>query len=243
MLIINADDWGRCEADTDAAHLCCQKSRVTSVTGMVFMRDSERAAEIARKEEIAVGLHLNLTESYTGPDLSQANIESHNRISRFLKGSKYNFLLFHPLLISDFRRVYAAQVAEFRRLYGSEPSHIDGHQHMHLCANVVLDKSLLKGVRVRRSFSFQPGEKSWANRMVRCFIDRRITRRARSTEYFLDLADCLRKNSVDRLVRLARMANVELMTHPVRAAESNWLLSDACKGALEQVQIGSYRSI
>ena len=66
MLIINADDWGRSAAETDAALRCYKAGRVTSVSAMVFMEDSERAAELAKENELDVGLHLNFAEPFTG---------------------------------------------------------------------------------------------------------------------------------------------------------------------------------
>ena len=66
MLIINADDFGRSVAETDAALRCYIAGRITSVSAMVFMADSERAAELAKENELDVGLHLNFTERFTG---------------------------------------------------------------------------------------------------------------------------------------------------------------------------------
>ena len=65
MLIINADDWGRSRAETNAALECYQHGRITSVSAMVFMNDSERAAEIAREHNLDAGLHLNFTDPFT----------------------------------------------------------------------------------------------------------------------------------------------------------------------------------
>ena len=65
MLIINADDLGRSRAETDAALRCYKAGRITSVSAMVFMSDSERAAEVARENELDVGLHLNFGEPFT----------------------------------------------------------------------------------------------------------------------------------------------------------------------------------
>jgi predicted glycoside hydrolase/deacetylase ChbG (UPF0249 family) len=48
VLIINADDWGRSPAETDAALDCFSNGRITSVTAMVFMADSKRAADLAK---------------------------------------------------------------------------------------------------------------------------------------------------------------------------------------------------
>src|SRR5438445_7602395 len=64
VLIINADDWGReCET-TDRILDCICCGAVSSVSGMVFMEDSERAACIAREKGVDVGLHLNFTTPF-----------------------------------------------------------------------------------------------------------------------------------------------------------------------------------
>ena len=55
MLIINADDFGRSVAETDAALRCYVAGRITSVSAMVFMADSERSAELAKENALAVG--------------------------------------------------------------------------------------------------------------------------------------------------------------------------------------------
>ena len=50
MLIINADDWGRSVAETDAALKCCKGGRITSLSAMAFMEDSERAADLGQRK-------------------------------------------------------------------------------------------------------------------------------------------------------------------------------------------------
>ena len=66
MLIINADDWGRSLVETDAVLRCYQEGRITSVSAMVFMEDSERAAELAKDNELDVVLHVNFAGVFTG---------------------------------------------------------------------------------------------------------------------------------------------------------------------------------
>ena len=65
---------------------------------------------------------------------------------------------------------------------------MDGHQHMHLCANMLFDRVIRTGERVRRSFSFWPGEKSFLNRTYRRFIDAWLARRYRLTDFFFALS-------------------------------------------------------
>jgi len=53
MLIINADDFGRSELETDVILKCYHERRITSTTAMVFMADSVRAADLGRAIPIA----------------------------------------------------------------------------------------------------------------------------------------------------------------------------------------------
>lgn len=226
MLIINADDWGRSVSETDAALACYEKGRITSVSAMVFMEDSQRAATLALDGCLDVGLHVNLSEQFkrelSSPDLDK----EHGKIVRFLKKSKYSQLLYNPFLRREFQSCFRAQLAEFFRLYGGAPSHIDGHQHMHLSANMRFDKIIPKGEKVRRNFSFWPGEKSILNRSYRYFIDRRLVRRYRTTDYFFSLNRCLIEGSIQRVAELAKGARVELMAHPALREERDFLMSE-----------------
>jgi predicted glycoside hydrolase/deacetylase ChbG (UPF0249 family) len=182
-------------------------------------------------------LHINFTESFTGPDVPPSLRMNHERIRRFLRASKYALILYNPFLRSAFREVFAAQVNEFARLYGRVPSHFDGHQHMHLCTNMILDGLLPAGTRVRRSFSFRPGEKSILNRYYRRLIDRRLERRHRISDYFFILLHHLPLSRLQRVVQLAKTNDVELMTHPHVDVEFEALLSDQFADTISQVQL------
>src|SRR5689334_25065042 len=138
MLIVNADDLGRDQSTTDAILACYQNARITSTSAMVFMEDSERAAHLALRSGIDVGLHINLSERFTAADISSELRSSHDRICRVLRASKYALLFYRPWLCRHFRLVYEAQHREFFRLYGRAPSHFDGHQHMHLASNILI---------------------------------------------------------------------------------------------------------
>lgn len=240
MLIINADDWGRSRNETDLAMECYSKGRITSVTTMVFMEDSERAADLAGDAGMTVGLHLNLSEPFTGKTLPTRLVEYHQRVCRFLKMGRYAVLIYNPLLQKQFRYVYEAQADEFGRLYGKNPSHIDGHQHLHLCANVLLGNVIPCGEKMRRNFSFWPGERSFVNRAWRCLSDRLLERRYRSTQYFFCLSKVLESGRLDRVLELARRAFVELMVHPVRRHEYGWLMSAECAQGIGAIQTGAY---
>jgi len=152
MVIINADDWGKTRRDTDAALACFERGRITSVSAMVFMEDSARAAAIAIDKGIDAGLHLNFTERFTAPPPSRELMIRHERVARCLTANRYSFLLYRPGLTSDLHYIYRAQFEEFAKLYGRPPAHIDGHHHQHLCTNMLVDGIIAKGTKVRRSF-------------------------------------------------------------------------------------------
>lgn len=243
MLIVNADDLGRHRGATDSALLCCAKKCVSSVSAMVFMEDSERAAELALDSGIGVGLHLNLSERFSADRVPPRLREAHERICRFLTANKYAPLVYHPWASNGFRYVFAAQHEEFLRLYGRAPSHIDGHQHMHLATNVLLQRILPPGSKVRRSFTFRPGEKSIANRWYRNVVDLALAQRHRMTDFFFSLSHNLLLERFERIVALAAQTNVELMVHPDVRAEYDFLVSEGYRKAVSRVQLASYETL
>jgi predicted glycoside hydrolase/deacetylase ChbG (UPF0249 family) len=240
MLIINADDFGRTAAETDAALRCYQRGRLTSVSAMVFMTDSERAAELAKENGLDVGLHLNFTDSFTGGRIAARLANYHDKIARFLTRNRYSQVLYNPFLLPEFSYSCEAQTEEFTRLFGKAPSRIDGHHHMHLCGNVLLSNLIPAGMKIRRNFSFWPGEKSRLNRAYRALVDRWLARRYRLTDYFFDLTQSIREKKMDRVMELAESSKVELMTHPILGLESDYLMSHQFHAMLQRLNVTGY---
>jgi predicted glycoside hydrolase/deacetylase ChbG (UPF0249 family) len=208
---------------------------------MVFMGDSDRAAKLAKDYQLDdVGLHLNFSEEFTDKSCSKTLKETQGRIIGFLKREKYAQLLYNPFLRKAFAYCYHAQVEEFLRLFEKSPSHIDGHHHLHLCANLLLSKLIPNGMKLRRNFSFWPGEKSMLNRTYRWLVDRWLARRYRLMDYFFDLTQCIEGKKLDRVAALAKSSNVELMTHPIVNEEEEYLMSDELKVILQRLKIGGY---
>ena len=75
---------GRSAAETNAALRCYKAGRVTSVSAMVFMRDSERASELARSDQLDVGLHLNFAEPFTSAKCPVPTREAANKVEPLL---------------------------------------------------------------------------------------------------------------------------------------------------------------
>jgi len=168
-------------------------------------------------------------------------VDSQTRLARFLRRNRYSQLMYNPTLRKDFAASYSAQAVEFARLFdGAGPSHVDGHHHMHLCANMLLSRLVPSNTKMRRNFSFWPAEKSWLNRLYRLNVDRWLSRRYRLTEFFFDLSQSLQFQRLDRALGLARTATVEIMSHPIVSAESEFLLSEPFGTMLQRLEIGSF---
>ena len=224
-LIVNADDWGKDRATTDRTFECTTLGTVSSVSAMVFMADSERAAEIAGRSGIDAGLHLNFTEPFSGPNVLAPLLERQGELRRCLLRHPLARILYHPGLAGSFEYVVAAQIDEFRRLYGRDPQRIDGHHHLHLCANVLRDRLLPAGTLVRRNFSFLAGEKSLLNRLYRQRVNRRLADRHFLVDHLFSLAPLEPAARLQRILSLARNSVVELETHPANPDEHRFLTS------------------
>jgi predicted glycoside hydrolase/deacetylase ChbG (UPF0249 family)/glycosyltransferase involved in cell wall biosynthesis len=221
-VILNADDWGMRASATDRILDCVMGRFISSTSAMVFMADSERAADLARRHNLDVGLHLNLTAPFTAARVPTALTVHQSRVARFLrKGRLLPF--FHPLLTSSFAYSVRAQLDEFTRLYGAQPNRVDGHHHAHLCANVRWQKLIPGGIMVRRNFTFRPGEKGALNRFYRSMQDKRLARRYRIADYFFNFAP-LDEERLREILKLARHGDMEIECHPERDAEYEFLM-------------------
>lgn len=222
-LIINADDWGRSRETTDRILECCEEKCISSVSAMVFMEDSGRAAALACERGIDAGLHLNFTASFSTVHSPALLREHQQRIARRLLRHRLAQMIFFPDLIRSFEYVVSAQLDEFRRLYGTAPRRLDGHHHMHLCANVLWGGLLPRGTIVRRSFSFERGEKNCANRFYRRAVDSLLTRRHSLADFFFSLMPLEPEVRLERIFSLGRRFVVEVETHPINLREHQFL--------------------
>ncbi len=238
-LIINADDWGSDFETTDCIFDCFRHGAVSSVSAMVFMADSQRAAKLALENRVDVGLHLNFTSPFTAPQVPKLLMHHQDRVMRFLRRSRFAKIVFHPGLHRSFKYVVEAQLEEFQRLLGFEPERVDGHHHMHLCANVLFADLLPHGTIARRSFSFQQGEKSEANRLFRKIIDNRLEKRHRITDYFFSLPPFTPTERLERIVSLARRSVVEVETHPANQEEYRFLMDGSVFRLIGEVPVAS----
>jgi predicted glycoside hydrolase/deacetylase ChbG (UPF0249 family) len=233
-LIINADDWGREIETTDKTLDCVLSGAVSSVSAMVFMNDSVRAAAAALEREIEAGLHLNFTTGFSAPGCSARLKEHQQRLGRYLLRRRFAQVVFHPGLMNSFEYVVSAQLDEFHRLYGRPPQRIDGHHHMHLCANVLFQGLLPQGTLVRRNFTFQAGERTLGNRLYRGFTNGVVARNHRLVDYFFSLAPLEPRSRLRRIFSLALDSVVEVETHPIERDEYRFLLSGEMQQLIDE---------
>jgi predicted glycoside hydrolase/deacetylase ChbG (UPF0249 family) len=224
MLYVNADDLGWKEEITDRILDCYRRGRLHGASAMIFMKDSDRASELARENDLSVGLHINFTQDFSGEKISYKLRDKHKAVATYLKARKVNQILFNPNLCNAFDYVYQAQWEGFCRLYGTDATRIDGHQHMHLCMNMLASRRLRKGIKVRRNFSFKPGEKDSLNRLYRYLIDRWLMARFKCTDYFFSL-EPINEDRIKRIVGISESADVELMVHPGKKEEYEFITS------------------
>ena len=224
MLYVNADDLGWTKDITDRILRCYSQRRIHTASLMTFMNDSERASKLAIDNKLDVGLHLNLTQEFTGQAATNT-LKSHQMaVSDYLNARKINQVLFNPSLRRSFDYAFQSQWEEFCRLYGEEPIRLDGHHHMHLCINILTSGRFPKGLKIRRNFTFGSGEKDPLNRLYRHLVDRWLISRFRCTDYFFSLKP-IGMDKIRRIMELSKSADVELMVHPGVEEEYLYLLS------------------
>lgn len=235
-LIVNADDWGRDTHTTNKTLDCLLNGAVSSVSAMVFMGDSERAADLAHESGVDAGLHLNLTSLYSMRRPASRLIEHQQRVSAFLMSNRLAPVIIHPGLRGSFEYLVEAQLQEYQRLYGAPVRRVDGHHHMHLCANVLQQKLLPPGIIVRRNFSFRQGEKTRVNRAYRRWQDKSLAGRYRLTDFFFALPP-IETCRLAHILTLAHRYKVEVETHPLIEHEYRFLMGGGLQHRAGAVKI------
>ena len=237
VVIVNADDWGRDVTTTDRTLDCMLHGAISSVSAMVFMEDSERAADLARQYGIGTGLHLNFTARPSARNCPRRLMEHQDVIGRFLGSSRLAPIFYHRRLVTSFEYVVKAQFEEYERIYATQVNRVDGHHHMHLCRNVIVQQLLPAGTIVRRNLTFRSGEKSYLNRLYRSRQDQHLARRHPMTDFFFDLQPVAPIERLRQICSLAGQFNIELETHPVRDSEYTFLMNGGLARCADQVAV------
>lgn len=241
LLIVNADDYGAAPATTDAILACFERGAVSSATTMVWMQDSERAAEIAVERGLPIGLHVNLTMEFDGPAVPAEQAERQRRLVGKM-GSRLGLTrwAYRPLLGRAIRDEVASQLVRFEELYGHPPTHVDGHNHVHLAPNVLT--ALEPGTKVRAGHDFSGRLGDSPKVLRRSWMRSRFT----TTDSFVSIRSihpALGGSGMEDLLESSRERTVEVMVHPHWEDEFELLTSEEWKRTLAGHQLGSYADL
>ncbi|XP_030913230.1 carbohydrate deacetylase isoform X2 [Geospiza fortis] len=132
-LIITGDDFGYCPRRNQGIVDCFLAGAVSNVSLLVNGSAAADAAKLARRYNIPIGLHANLSEGSPVCEVLKTNSSLLNQDGFFHGKMGFRTALSKGLLkMSEVKQELKAQVELFRELTGHLPPHMDGHQHVHV---------------------------------------------------------------------------------------------------------------
>jgi hypothetical protein len=196
-IIINSDDFGMNETINDATISAFKSNLISSTTTLVNYPDGLIDAHLKlvnnKIQMNSIGIHLNLT---TGKPLT----ESISKNPRFCEnGFFHSKIRSKPLLFLDkksridVRTEIEAQIQLFIEVMGCNPSHIDGHHHIHtefaVFRIVLLLAKKYNILCMRKSRNIGITRVSFAKKIYKSILNNIINWNFKSTNYFGSLTD------------------------------------------------------
>ncbi|NWU61536.1 YDJC deacetylase, partial [Pterocles burchelli] len=136
-LIVTGDDFGYCPRRNQGIVDCFLAGAVSNVSLLVNGSAAADAAKLARRYNIPIGLHANLSEGSPVCEVLKTNSSLLNQDGFFHGKMGFRKALSKGLLnMSEVKQELKAQVELFRELTGHLPPHMDGHQHVHVLPEV-----------------------------------------------------------------------------------------------------------
>jgi predicted glycoside hydrolase/deacetylase ChbG (UPF0249 family) len=141
-LIINADDLGLCKQRDEGIFELFEKGCISSASVLVNVTNYLNAINKAKEIKLPLGLHLNLTE---GEPVYKTNIKDNTLVhfdkesNKYLMHGKFKFrekLQSNQINMQDIDNEIIHQILAFIESYNNLPSHIDGHQHVHVIPQI-----------------------------------------------------------------------------------------------------------
>uniref|UniRef100_UPI0037E7A280 carbohydrate deacetylase n=1 Tax=Semicossyphus pulcher TaxID=241346 RepID=UPI0037E7A280 len=135
MLVVTGDDFGYCPRRNQGIVDCFQAGGLSNVSLLVNAAAAKEAADLAKRHNIPIGLHANLSE---GVPVCEQTASTLTDQRGFLHG-KMGFrqaLQRGQLSMKQVEAELRAQVRLFMELTGHLPHHMDGHQHVHVLPGV-----------------------------------------------------------------------------------------------------------
>ncbi|USR64163.1 chitin disaccharide deacetylase [Providencia stuartii] len=248
LLIVNADDFGLCEAVNYGIIESHRNGVVNSTSAMMNMPAISHAAKLSHENpNLAVGMHFVLT---AGKPFSSMPILSRNgMLGKWLWDIDIN-----DLPLSEIEQELNLQYRKFIEIFGQKPSHIDSHHHVHMIEGIfpiVVGFAQEQGVALRVDRQL---EKNWPPLSYQvastdCF----------SSEFYGDeISEALFLKIIDE-AKAQGHHSIEVMSHPAfidnallksnyaypRLNELEVLTSENLKSQIlaRGFKVGSYRDI
>lgn len=246
LLIVNADDWGLTPADTGAILECAGAGTITSATALVWMRDSDRAAQLASQLALPIGLHLNLIEPFDAPGVPARVAATQRRVVERLRRGGLTPQLYHRAWAADFEQCIEDQLERFRELYGGLPGHFDGHRHQHLVPNALFARALSPLRRCRRPVNRLAHESTALKQAGRTLLGRVVRARFATTKWCFSLRPmdpALGGPGIAATLACAAFDPVEVIVHPAWPEEQAMLRSTAWREVVQCSRVGSFADL
>ncbi len=237
MLIVNADDVGAGRTATDAGIAAFDEHLISSASAMVWMGDSVRAGALARERDLPVGLHLNFTLGFDGPDVPMGARARQQQLRDHFSASSWRDGRTERLDAALLRDAVADQLDEFAQRYGP-PTHLDGHHHVHIHEAVL---AVLPRELAIRPVLREPARID-ARRSLR---ERRLYRRFTAPDLTLALEHvhpALGGAGLDLLQR-AQGSTLEVMAHPQQPGQLDALRSAEWRQAMATLPLASFAEL
>ena len=239
-LIVNADDLGWTEGVNRGIAEAHRRGLVTSTSLLANGTAFESALQVARANpELGVGVHLNLSD---GPPTSPADaVRGLLNSAGNLEGGPESLLLriaARSLPAEEVEREWDAQIRKVREA-GIEPTHLDGHKHVHMLPGLfeaalrLAKKHGIHAIRVSHEESKLRSALSSGDQNASIVLKQGVQARglkllvpdaremvestgAVTTDYFCGIAQTgvLTREGVAQLLSILPEGTTELMCHP-----------------------------
>jgi len=258
-LIVNADDLGWTAGVNRGVAEAHRNGIVTSASLLANGAAFAEAVELARTRGLGVGVHLNLSDG--PPTASREAVPTLVNASGEFEGGPDSLLLkiaTRGLSMREVETEWEAQISKIRGA-GVEPTHLDGHKHVHMLPGLfeialrLAKRHGIGAIRVsheasglraalstgglRAAVVLKQGVQARGLKLLARDAREQADRAGVSTaDYFCGIAQTgeLTKEGVARLLRSLPEGTTELMCHPGYADEALRKTATRLQGSREK---------
>lgn len=214
QIIVNADDFGKCEAVNHAILKAFKINIISSSTLMCNMPGYDEAIQMVHENHLKdrIGIHLNITDG-------QSLTEQIKKYPKFYSQDKmYKSFKGYILNSEESKVVYQEFQAQLNKIKkgGINPTHIDSHHNMHFywsigkIIQVLASNNKISAIRLRSNWGIRSIK---SNSYSRLYNYRLKVLGLAKTDYFCKIrsvnSDLLNKNSI-----------IEVNAHPFLSSDN-----------------------